>query len=73
MNDSYQNTEFVFEENIKYHQIGNAYRQHELSVEKDVANQVDRILIDGDTFAVVNNAIAYCFKQTSFQRQVSVI
>ena len=33
-----------------------------MTLEKDVANAADRVLVDGDTIRLVNNAFVYCFK-----------
>ena len=52
--------EFIFGENINYHQIGNAYLQYEITVEKDAADPVDRILIVGDATTLEIIAFAYC-------------
>ena len=61
-NDSDQNIEFIFGEN-NCHQIGNANLQYEITVEKDVANVADRVLVDGDVIRLVNKAFAYSFKE----------
>ena len=61
INDSDQNIEFVLENN--YHQIGNAYLQYEMTIEKEVAVAADRVTVDGDDIRLVNNAFAYCFKE----------
>ena len=61
-----EKVEVIFGENKNYHQIGNAYLQYEIIVEIVEANQADRILIDGDTTRLVNNAFAYCFKETKW-------
>ena len=37
LNDSDQNIEFIFGENNYYHQVGNAYLQYEMTMEKEVA------------------------------------
>ena len=63
LNDSDQNVEYMFGENNNCHQIGNAYLQYELTVEKDVANVADRIFVDADVIRLVNNALAYWFKE----------
>ena len=62
--DSDQNFELIFGEINNYHQIGNAYLQYEISIEKDVANAADRVLVDGDVITLVNNAFVYCFKES---------
>ena len=47
LNDSDQNIDFVFGEIDNYHQIGNAYLQYELTIEKDVAVAANRVLVNG--------------------------
>ena len=44
------------------HQVGNAYFEYELKVEKSVAVAANRVLVNGDAFRLVTNAFAYCFK-----------
>ena len=44
LNNSDQNIEFVFGENIKYHQIGNAFLQHEITIEKELLLQLTEFL-----------------------------
>ena len=61
--DFHQNIEFKIREKIVYHQIGNAYLQNQLKREKDVALAVKRGLVNGDVIRLVNNALAYCFKE----------
>ena len=63
LNDFDQNVEFIFRQNENYHQIGNAYLQYKIRVEKDVANAADRILVDADIIRLMSNAFAYCFKE----------
>ena len=63
INDSYQNKDFTFGEKNNYHQIGNAYLQYELTIEKDVAVAADRVLVNGDAIRLVNIAFAYSFKE----------
>ena len=63
MNDSDQNIDFIFGENNNYHQIGNAYIQYEMTIEKDVAVAANRFLVNGDAIWLVNIAFAYCFKE----------
>ena len=63
LNDSDQNIGYIFGESITYHQIGKAYLQHELTIERDVAIVKDRVLVDGDVIRLVNNAFALYFKQ----------
>ena len=71
-----QNFEFFFAENINYHQIGNAYLQYEKTVEKDEAIQADYILIDGDTIKLANIAFPFRFnanKKRNEQQRVAQI
>ena len=63
LTDSDQNIDFIFGENNKHHQIGNAYLHYELTKEKDVANAADRVLVNGDAIRLIINAFAYCFKE----------
>ena len=63
LKDSDQNVEFIIGENNNYHQIGKAYLQNELKIEKDVAVAANRALINGDAIRLVKNAFAYCFKE----------
>ena len=59
LNQSDQNIEFIFGENIKYHQIGNAYLEFNITVRKtDTTN-----FRNDDPIRLVNNAFAYCFKE----------
>ena len=52
-----QNNDFMFGENINYHQIGNTTLQYAMTIEKVVA--ADRVLVDEDGIRLVNNAFAY--------------
>ena len=63
LNDSDQTIEFVFGENNNCHQVGIAYLQYELTIEKDVAVAANRSRVNGDGIRLVNNAFAYCFKE----------
>ena len=63
LNDCDQNIDFIFGENKIYHQIGNAYLQYELRIEKDVDGAANRGPVNGDATRLVNNAFAYCFKE----------
>ena len=58
-----QNNEILFGENIIHYQIGNAYLQYEMKIEKFVALAANRVLVDGNAIRLVNNASAYCFKE----------
>ena len=66
LNDSDQNTDYIFGESNNYHQIGNAYLHYEITIEKDVAAAANRVLVKGDTITLVNNPFAYCFKEAIF-------
>ena len=63
LNDSYQNSEFIFGENYNYHQVGNAYLQYEMTIDEDVAVAASGVPVDGDVNRLVINASAYCFKE----------
>ena len=63
LNASDQNTESILGEKNIYHQVGNAYTQYEMTMEKDVANAADRNVADGDVIRLKNKAFAYCFKE----------
>ena len=63
LNDSDQNIEFIFGENNTYHQIGYAYLQYEMTIEKGVLVLANRVPVDADVSRLVNNAFAYCFQQ----------
>ena len=58
-----QNIEFIFGENNNYHQIGNAYLEYELKIEKHVAVAANRVLVYEDAIRLVINTFAYCFKE----------
>ena len=63
LNDCDKNVEFVFGENKKYHQIGNAFLQYEITVQKDEDNQGDWLPDENDATRLTNIAFAYCFKE----------
>ena len=63
LNDFDQIIEIMVGEIINYHQVGNAYLQYEMKIEKNVANAADRFRVDADAIGLVNNAFAYCFKE----------
>ena len=63
LNISDQNTQFIFGANYNYHQIGNAYFQYGITIEKDVAVAANRVLLNGDAIRLVINAFAYCSKE----------
>ena len=59
LNQSDQNIEFIFGENNKYYQIGNAFLEFNITVRKnDTTN-----LHNDDPIRLVNNGFAYCFKE----------
>ena len=60
--DSDQNTDLIFGGNHKYHQIGTASIQYEMTVERDVGI-ANRVLLDGDVLRLVITARVYCFKE----------
>ena len=59
LNQSDQNTEFIFGENNIYHQIGNAYLEFNITVRKND----DTICHHEDPVRLVNNGFAFCFKE----------
>ena len=63
LNDSDQNIDFKFGKKIIYHQIGKAYLQYELTIEKVVAVAANRVLVNGDSIRLVNRDFAYCFEE----------
>ena len=62
LKDSEENIDFIFGKNNIYHQIGIAYLQYEMTIDKEVANAADRLLVDGDVIRLVIRAFAYYFK-----------
>ena len=66
LNDCNQTIEFRFGEKNNYHQIGNAYLQYEMTIEKDVTVAANRVLANADAIRLVKIAFAYCFKGTCF-------
>ena len=62
LNDSDQNIEFIYGQINNYHQIGTVYLLYEMTIE-DVAVAANRVLVNGDSIRLVNNAFAYCFKE----------
>ena len=59
LNQSDQNIECIFGENNKYHQIGNAYREFDITVRKsDTTN-----FHNDDPIRLVKNGFAFCFKE----------
>ena len=59
LNQSDQNIEFIFGENNKYHQIGNAYLEFNITAQKNVTTNFH----DDDPVRLVNIGFAYCFKE----------
>ena len=65
LNDLDQNVEFIFGENIKYHQFGNSHLGFSISVRKVNRNKLN-FTIDpatNEVIRLVNNAFACCFKE----------
>ena len=60
LNQADQNIEFIFGENKDYHQIGNAYLEFDITVRKSDST----IFHHDDPIRLVNNAFAFCFKET---------
>ena len=60
LNNSNQNTDFIFGENKNYHQIGNGYLEFDITVQNPAAN-----FTDASVLRLVNNAFAYFFKQAT--------
>ena len=58
LNQSDQNIEFVFGENINYHQIGNGYLEFNISVRKSDSTNFHT----EDPIRLLNNGYAVCFK-----------
>ena len=58
MNDPDETIEFIFGENNKYHQIGTAYLEFDITVRNAAGN-----FIDASKVRLINNAFAYCFKE----------
>ena len=65
LNDSNQNVEFIFGDNNKYHQIGNAYLEYDITIKKVVAAPADPNFTNDDQIRLINDAFAYCFTQAS--------
>ena len=59
LNQSDQNIDIIFGENNKYHQIGNAYLEFNITVRKNN----DTIFHHEDPVRLVNNGFAFCFKE----------
>ena len=58
LNQSDQNIEFIFGENNNYHQIGNGYREFNITVRKNDTN-----FHREDPIRLVNNGFAFCFEE----------
>ena len=58
LNQSDQKIEFIFGENINYHQIGNAYLEFNITVRKKDTN-----FHYDDPVRLVNNGYAFCFEE----------
>ena len=59
LNQSDQKIEFIFGENINYHQTGNAYLEFNITVRK----HDDSIFQNEDPVRLINNGFAFCFKE----------
>ena len=59
LNQPDQNVEFIFGENINYHQVGNSYLEFDITVRReDNAN-----FTNNSAIRLTNNAFTYCFKE----------
>ena len=56
-----------WEKKNSYHQIGNAYLQYEVTIEKDVAIAANRNLVTGEANRLVKNVFACCFKKARWK------
>ena len=65
--DSDQNIDFIFGKKIIYHQIGNAYLRHELTLGKYVAVAANRVLVNGDAIRLVINVLLTVLKKLDYQ------
>ena len=59
LNHSDQNIEFIFGENNKYHQIGNAHSEFKITVRKNDTTNFH----NDNPIHLLNNGFAYCFKE----------
>ena len=59
LNQSDQKIEFIFGENNKCHQIGNAYLEFDITVRKNDTTNFQ----NEDPISLVNNGFAFCFKE----------
>ena len=60
LNDSHQTIAFIFGEDNKYHRIGNAYLEFDITVRDTAGNFTNASVI-----RLVNKAFAFCFKQAT--------
>ena len=66
MNQSDQNMEPIFGENNKYHQIGNAYLEFDITERKSDSTNFHY----DDPIRLVKNASAFCFNETCLSTTV---
>ena len=66
LNQSDQNIDLIFGENNNYHQIGNAYLEFNITVQKNDTKNFH----DDDSVRLVNNAFAYCFKEARLSTSI---
>ena len=59
LNQSDQNTEFIFGENNNYHQVGNSYLEFDITIRGE--HNAD--FTNNSRIRLTNNAFAYCFKE----------
>ena len=60
-----QKIEFNFKENNKYHQIGTAHLQYDVTVTRVAAIPIDRTLTDTDNIRLFKNSFADTFKEAN--------
>ena len=58
LNDPDQNIKFIFGEKNNYHQIGNAYLEHDITVQNPVA-----VFNDNSRIRLTNIGLAYVFQE----------
>ena len=61
LNDPDQNIEFIFGENINYHQDGNAYLEFDITVSNPTPNPP--VFDNNSPIRLTNNAFSYVFKE----------
>ena len=66
LNQSDQNTEFIFDENNNYHQIGNGYLEFIISVRRNDTTSFHH----DDPIRLVNNIYAFCFKEARLSTSI---